>query len=433
MFQKRRLLIRLVCLLAVLGMALTQGVAGAQPNPAYSEMYTFPVHDENGMEVEPSRWVEGAEASLLRTNGGIRMSVNAAQLTPGHVVTAWRVIFNDPGRCSGGVCDEPDVLPPPGHVLADVSLLYADGAHVGPDGTAFFLDFLRAGDTSDAVFGPGLLDIQGAEVHVVLRTHGPLQPDAAQAQQSSLNGGCDPDPPHAPCQDVQFAIFKQDRSGTFYGERAEVAEGTAQTWIKLDAAGNPASIGVSISEAAFMSVGGDVPQIWSLDFPAEASGTPYTHMGLDWNPQGHEPPGIYDIPHFDFHFYMISKEMRVAIGPDDPEFEIVPAPQFLPADHVKIPGGVPQMGAHWIDPMSGEFQGEPFTHTMIYGSYNGKVAFMEPMITWGFINNTPSFSAEIKQPEAFAMEGVFYPTAYSFHFDEETREYRFSLDGFVQR
>lgn len=31
-------------------------------------------------------------------------------------------------------------------------------------------------------------------------------------------------------------------------------------------------------------------------------------MGLNWEPSGHPTEGVYTIPHFDFHFYMISEE-----------------------------------------------------------------------------------------------------------------------------
>jgi hypothetical protein len=47
---------------------------------------------------------------------------------------------------------------------------------------------------------------------------------------------------------------------------------------------------------------------FTLALPKEAAPTAYNHIGIDWNPQGHEPQGIYDKPHFDFHFYMITPE-----------------------------------------------------------------------------------------------------------------------------
>jgi hypothetical protein len=37
-------------------------------------------------------------------------------------------------------------------------------------------------------------------------------------------------------------------------------------------------------------------------------------VGLNWNPHGHIPPGVYDLPHFDFHFYIEPIEKIFAIS-----------------------------------------------------------------------------------------------------------------------
>jgi hypothetical protein len=36
---------------------------------------------------------------------------------------------------------------------------------------------------------------------------------------------------------------------------------------------------------------------------------------LDWNPRGHIPDGVYTVPHFDVHFYLITREQREEIVP----------------------------------------------------------------------------------------------------------------------
>jgi hypothetical protein len=62
---------------------------------------------------------------------------------------------------------------------------------------------------------------------------------------------------------------------------------------------------------------------------------------MDWEPHGHPPPGVYDVPHFDFHFYMITPEERAGIdgstGGQDP------AAEFVPAHYVSGVDVVPQM------------------------------------------------------------------------------------------
>ena len=56
----------------------------------------------------------------------------------------------------------------------------------------------------------------------------------------------------------------------------------------------------------------------------------------------------------------------------------------MPATYINT-GLVPTMGAHWIDVTAPELNGQPFTETFIFGSFDGKMTFYEPMITKAFI------------------------------------------------
>ena len=159
-------------------------------------------------------------------------------------------------------------------------------------------------------------------------------------------------------------------------------------------------------------------------------------VALDWNPAGHMPPGIYDEPHFDFHFFSATEAQRDAIAPSDPEFaakgERVPAPDFVPAGYTKLPGAVPLMGAHWADPKSPELNGELFTRTFLYGTWDGELIFAEPMITKAFLETRPDFRAPIPTPAKHAVPG-YYPTGYRVYWNAETKEYRVALTGLVAR
>ncbi|MCK7558346.1 DUF5602 domain-containing protein [Chitinophaga sedimenti] len=212
------------------------------------------------------------------------------------------------------------------------------------------------------------------------------------------------------------------KGGTFKGPELQLHDGKARSWVKLDEKGNPLQIGVTITDAAFNSVpfpAGEMPghnmaNSLSLQLPKQASSMPFKHIGLDWNPAGHEPPGIYDKPHFDFHFYMISQAERMQIptyDQDSLKFKNSPAPAYLPASYANFGGGVPQMGAHWVDLNTPEIKPPfNFTETFFYGSYNGKVIFLEPMITHDFIKNVnASFTRDIPQPAKFQVSG-YYPT-----------------------
>jgi hypothetical protein len=218
---------------------------------------------------------------------------------------------------------------------------------------------------------------------------------------------------------------KDDKSdqekGVFKGTEVTVHLGKAWSVVKVDDAGNPTEMTVSINDAALNSVpvgsggGGSHNHENSvvLPFHNEVKAiTPFKHIGLDYNPEGHEPTAVYGLPHFDIHFYLMSEADRAAIPPyevDSSKFLAVPTQEYVPANYMALPGGVPQMGRHWADVTSPELAGQKFTETFIYGSYNGVVTFYEPMITLDFLKTTSAFSRAIPQPAKVKVSG-YYPT-----------------------
>lgn len=212
-----------------------------------------------------------------------------------------------------------------------------------------------------------------------------------------------------------------EKNGIFKGPVVNVHEGKAWTWVQINKYGNPEKLAVSLTDAALNSVpvGGENSghehsneNNWVVKFHPRARITPFDHLGMGWNPNGHEPIPIYGRPHFDFHFYMMTPEQVDAIPPyevDSSKFKNWPAPAYFPAGYFNAGGGVPKMGAHWVDPTSGEFNGQIFTQTFIYGSYNGKVTFYEPMITLDFLKNNNNYQRSIPQPAKVQKSG-WYPT-----------------------
>ncbi|MEM7226541.1 MAG: hypothetical protein AAF495_26455 [Pseudomonadota bacterium] len=136
--------------------------------------------------------------------------------------TAWWVVFNNPEACTGGAaCGPSDLL----NAAADVVVFHATGFFSDANGAANFTARLVSGQLPEGtdVFlngedGIGLRKRNGlgAEIHVVVRGHGPapVPNDGAAgfttADQISLfNGGCVGavgDPPDA-CEDEQVFIF----------------------------------------------------------------------------------------------------------------------------------------------------------------------------------------------------------------------------------
>jgi Domain of unknown function (DUF5602) len=210
-----------------------------------------------------------------------------------------------------------------------------------------------------------------------------------------------------------------EKQKIFKGPEQTFQHGKAWTWYETDERDVPVRVAVAINDAAMNNLdtaadesGGHHESMALLKFHPKAGATIFNHVGLGWNPHGHEPEPIYGLPHFDFHFYEVAPEAVAAIPPyetDSSKFKNWPAADYFPATYFNPGGGVPQMGCHWIDVTSPELNGQLFTQTFIYGSYDGKVTFYEPMITSAFIKANPSFERAIPQPAKFQKAG-YYPT-----------------------
>jgi hypothetical protein len=179
----------------------------------------------------------------------------------------------------------------------------------------------------------------------------------------------------------------------------------------------------------------------AIDLPNTARNTPFQYMMLDWNPQGHEPAGIYDKPHFDFHFYIQDHEDVMDIRPgdcsglncDDYAKAMKPLPpEFTPQGYINVGSVVPFMGNHLIDPASPEFNGQPFTRTWLYGAYDGAITFYEPMITRQSLIEQPNVCSDLKMAPAVAASG-YYPTKYCQQYDKRQKVYRVYITDFIYR
>lgn len=226
------------------------------------------------------------------------------------------------------------------------------------------------------------------------------------------------------------------------GDVVPFGEGTARSWVSLDAAGKPTAVGITLTEAALDGLPADATPglVWMVEYvlglPPDVSGLPFDHIGVNWNPQGHIPNGIYNVPHFDFHFYTISPEERrqiTARGDDLERCRAVPAAGEVPEGFIFAPESEePGMGGHWVDPQSHEFHGQDFTSTFIYGTHDGKVIFWEPMVTMAFLETKPEVTVPLKVPGAYASEG-YYPTSYDVRYDAKRKEYTVALGGMMLR
>ncbi|MEH6537131.1 MAG: hypothetical protein V7719_12105 [Psychroserpens sp.] len=145
---------------------------------------TIPIVDLDGNEIE------GASSTLHRKKNKIMVNFKTENLIPGNVYTLWFVIFGDMGG--------PPIL-----------VTYADGLIANPSGKGNFSTHLSVGD----IFNNPLT----AEVHMALRTHGPVQQGMMPEQIETIDGGCTSGFPSGPmlhpdsdvvgyCANIQVAM-----------------------------------------------------------------------------------------------------------------------------------------------------------------------------------------------------------------------------------
>ena len=260
-----------------------------------------------------------------------------------------------------------------------------------------------------------------------------------------------------------------ERASRVLGTPAALGNGTVASYAEFDAAGAPLAIGVVFSVGALdglptvpsdghhcydannngaIEVGTECAR-WHervLPLPSESArraDLPFKWALLNWNPHGHIPPGVYDTPHFDVHFYLepIENVFAIQSGPCGPERvrcdQFALARQPVPAGHVPpdfkdVEAVAPAMGNHLIDVTASEFHGVPFTRTWIYGVYAGRVTFYEEMVTVKYLESRPDRCVPIKSPAVVAQSG-YYPTRSCIRFDGKRSEYLVALEGFELR
>lgn len=203
----------LLFLVAGFGVLLGQDGTSAEPTIQDTGVYRFSDNSQ----------VDDAFARVTRFDSGVTMAISTNDLQAGDVFTVWWVVFNSPENCSNGVCNGDDILLIEDGVVprdelgnrvmnmeaaeaANVSVIHASGGFA-KDGTLHTSASLGEGNVPGIVMGPGLLDAETAEIHLVLRTHGPANEAFFAEQLSTFGGGCEP-ADALPCDDVQYAVFK---------------------------------------------------------------------------------------------------------------------------------------------------------------------------------------------------------------------------------
>lgn len=230
------------------------------------------------------------------------------------------------------------------------------------------------------------------------------------------------------------------RTGRFEGPAVKVGQGTARLVVVTGPKGAIDTFGVELSEGALKGLpteddphGGTLNWHYTLQFPKGAPATGFDHVMMDWNPHGHVPPGIYTVPHFDFHFFLITQaeqdKIRYPHEEQGMEGVVMPAAKLLPPGYMIPPGTqINRMGVHAIDGNTPELHGQPFTATFIYGYHAGQLVFLEPMVTHAYLSSKPDLTKTVPVPAAYSFP-AHYPTQYRVRYDATHHVYQLMFDG----
>ncbi len=211
-------------------------------------------------------------------------------------------------------------------------------------------------------------------------------------------------------------------SRTLLGPEVRVGNGTARMFVDLGTGGEPHTIGISLTENALNGLAThmnttsrcfdkngdgvvghgeclvDYEATLALPQGAAALQLPFRWSTVNWNPEGHAPPA--------------------------------PPERHAPAGYIDVGASVAAMGNHLIDAKDPELADPSlgFSHTFIYGTYDGKVIFLEPMVSRAFLAARPDDCRPIRTAAAYSTTG-YYPTSYCVRYDLASATYRITLEG----
>lgn len=133
-------------------------------------------------------------STLLRSPTGLSFHVatsgpaDGSELD-GHLLSIWLLVFNRGEYCTTeggrdglphcGLDDLVSVLSG-GPNTAQIDIVYATGKIVGSGGNTQFAGFVKEGDIKQTTFSLGLVDSSQAEIHVLVRSHGPFASGVGQ-------------------------------------------------------------------------------------------------------------------------------------------------------------------------------------------------------------------------------------------------------------
>jgi len=225
---------------------------------------------------------------------------------------------------------------------------------------------------------------------------------------------------------------------TVKGESATMHGAPITTWAKIAASGDILEVGVTIPMTVIQRTGQHMTMV-QINFPAEVQRKTFlNHVSIDWMSGGHEPEGRYNTPHFDVHYYTLTKS---AVRQIDCKDLTLLAPNkvptgWLPAVPPGVPASavcVPMMGFHSLPASEftapGQFKAGFFDKVMIAGDYQGRFVFLEPMVSKAFLMQKQNFTLPVP-PATNLGRSTLYPNRFHATFDASANAYHLILSDF---
>lgn len=161
--------------------AVSAGLASAPVAAETIKMNWMPPSGNEGV-------VAGASVDIITGPSGLSAEVTTGGLQPGHVVTLWWVVLQNPAECDPRPCTPKDGIARWDAV--DNAVTHGAGGVVAADGSLKLSSYLPSGAVDENWFDTTITKPESAEVHIILNDHGPLIPELAADMLSSYRAGC---------------------------------------------------------------------------------------------------------------------------------------------------------------------------------------------------------------------------------------------------
>lgn len=235
------------------------------------------------------------------------------------------------------------------------------------------------------------------------------------------------------------AAFRPGSSESTSQKCTVVLDSEVCAWVTMQG-DRAVEMGATIPVGLIESVDLDAEMTWpprelaAIELPAEArAALGIDHLAINWEAHGH-PPATFMSPHFDFHFYNITREAVGAIDCADVS-KPAAAPTGYSLPDIDIPGMgtliglcVPLMGMHAM-PVAEVSATDGFEASMIVGYYGRKPIFFEPMVSRALLLERSDFQLSVPAV-AGLPDGVRYPRELRAEYDRKNDQYRLVATGF---